>query len=519
MIDVIEINEHNLWFRSDIGDLFVDIKPKWAATHRTFHEIYWVPVSKYILQKMLSYEYNEQLALALEKIESKEIQIQINAKNNKNDLLRDYQKLGVARIQADNHLLIWEMQTGKIATVCNALANTNKAIVFINKKDTNQWIQEFKKFGKREDVYVINSKMNENQRCDFVDDLVKRQDKFIILMDSHLLTQTSCLYGIKRFDHMVIDEGHWLTKPKTKLSWRMNNLRNRVDKVCIILDRPFKKSPAEIIELLKLMYGERQFARSNYNPFFLEEIKVLNWDYRLQGKPKIPREKLLDKREEEWMSFMDLYSYHVLAREDLKPRVQRINKSLTIHPAQRHLYKKLIQSYSQGEAVFKQDPQLIARAQQLLLCPELLQLELPPEHEMKWIWLLWYLRKHREEKIILYTPFGKHLDILYNRLNNKGYKCAKITGQTTTSERIKTINEFKNEKLRVLLVDNTSFNKAWTLNEVDTVIFLSRDINQANNDQLGVRFCSPYVGMKQNKKIINVIIGDIIDEYVNDKLE
>lgn len=55
---------------------------------------------------MLSYEYNEQLALALEKLESKAIQIQINAKNNKNDLLRDYQKLGVARIQADNHLLI-----------------------------------------------------------------------------------------------------------------------------------------------------------------------------------------------------------------------------------------------------------------------------------------------------------------------------------------------------------------------------------------------------------------------------
>lgn len=100
------------------------------------------------------------------------------------------------------------MQTGKTATVCNALSNTNKAIVFIEKGHEYKWIEEFKKFADRTDVYLISSKMDENQRCDFVDDLVKRQDKFILLMNSHLLTKTSCLHGIKRFDHMVIDEGH-----------------------------------------------------------------------------------------------------------------------------------------------------------------------------------------------------------------------------------------------------------------------------------------------------------------------
>lgn len=507
MIDVIEINEHNLWFRSDIGDLFGDIKPKFAATHRTFHEIYWVPVSKYILQKMLSYEYNEQLALALEKLESKAIQIQINAKNNQNDLLRDYQKLGVARIQADNHLLIWEMQTGKTATVCNALANTNKAIVFIEKGHEYKWIEEFKKFANRTDVYLISSKMDENQRCDFVDDLVERQDKFILLMNSHLLTKTSCLYGIKRFDHMVIDEGHWLTNPKTKRSWRMNNLRNRVDKVCILSGTPTNKSPAEIIELLKFMYGQKKFAKCNYHPYFFEQIKSYYTSVPVCGK-------LLDNRKEEWKSFLEQYSSNVLMHENLKPKVKRVSQILTLHPDHKQLYQKLIQSYSYGDITLNHVVQLIVRAQQMALCPQLLQLDLPPEHEAKWVWLQWYLKQNPYEQIIVFSPFTSYLDVLFERLVKLGYQCNKVTGQTSANKRNQAVNAFQNKKVQILLANTIAGSKGWTLNQADTIIFLSRDWSPINNDQAEARFNAQGVGINHNKKIIDVIADNTIEEHV-----
>lgn len=73
--------------------------------------------------------------------------------------------------------------------------------------------------------------------------------------------------------------------------------------------------------------------------------------------------------------------------ENLKPKVKRVSQILTLHPDHRQLYQKLIQSYSYGDITLNHIVQLIVRAQQMALCPQLLQLDLPAEHEAKWVWL------------------------------------------------------------------------------------------------------------------------------------
>lgn len=509
MLEVVDINDHNLWFRSDNVNLFGELKPIFSDYHQTYHSVYWLPLSRYVLQRLLSFEYNEKLALALEQLEYKQIQLQVRAKNLNNDLLRDYQKLGVVRIRADNHLLIWEMQTGKTATVCSALSDTDKAIVFIEKGHEYKWIEEFKKFANRTDVYLISSKSHESQRCEFVNDLVKRQNKFILLMNSHLLSKTSCLSPIRHFDHMVIDEGHWLTNPKTQRSKEMGWLRKRADKVCILTGTPTNKSPAEILELLKFMYGNNKFAKRNYHPYFFEQIKSYYTAVPVCGK-------LLEFRKQEWKSFLEQYSSNVLMHENLKPQVKRISHFVQMHPDHKALYDKLINSYSYGDITLNHIVQLVTRAQQMALCPQLLQLDLPAEHEAKWVWLQWYLKQNPHEQVVLFSPFTSYLDVLFERLEKLGYQCVKITGQTSASKRNQAVNAFQNKQVQILLANTIAGSKGWTLNQADTIIFLSRDWSPINNDQAEARFNAQGVGINHNKKIIDVIADNTIEKRVID---
>ena len=502
MLIVDSISPYEITFQTDNVNLIAAVRPLRLDNQR-FFTTYWVPYSEYILHKLLSYEYNEQLALALQKHTNQLAEFHFNAKQNHHPTLRDYQKLGVERIKHDNHLLIWEMQTGKTATVCNAISNMKRVVILIEKGHEYKWMDELKKFANRTDVYLITAAQPEATRNDLLKEL-NDKETYVVISTAYMLAKASGFFKLKHIDELVIDEGHWLTNPKTQRTINAYQLRANAKRVCILTGTPTNKNPNEILEIFKFMYKTNHFVKSKLNPYFFEANK----NY-YSGYPDYT--KLLPERTEEWKSYLENYSSNVLMFENLKPVVKRISHYLKLHPDHRALYEKLKRSYQYGDITLNHIVEVIVRTQQMALCPQLLQLDLPAEHEAKWVWLLWYLKQNPYEQIILFTPFTSYLEIIQKRLNDLGYKTACLTGKDSAKNRNSNVKAFQNKQIQILLANTIAGSKGWTLNQADTIIFLSRDWSPINNDQAEARFNASGFNVNPNKKIIDLICDDTID--------
>lgn len=507
MIEIKELNNYSIKFRTNNKRLLADLKPLWNSQTKNGIGYWWAPTSDLLLKKILIYETNLEIQSYLNKKTKLNNELTSLVASNNHPELREYQKQGASQIKLGSHILIWQMQTGKTATVCNGLSDCKKAIVLVEKGHSDKWHNEFVRFGNRQDTYILLAE-NQTTQIEKVDKLneFRNAETGILIMTSFLASKLINELGIYAFgnvDYLVIDEAHFLVNNKTKRSKALSKLKLKTDKTVLLTGTPTSKGAWQFIYLLKFVYGETTFPNYLLHPYFFNLIYNHFSSFKEPSTVKI-------EREAEWISFISNYSSNVLLDEKLKPQIIRKTYYLELNGYQKEIYDRLENEHAYGDFQIMDVMGLIVRQQQVLLTPELLGL--PSKNEIKYLFLNWYLTNFPDEQIIIFCTFSQYLKLLFSRFKNK-YQCGLLIGETSSINRNKAVKDFQNKKIKILFCNTIAGGKGWTLNKADAIIFLNRDWNPANNEQAEARM-NAYIKEIKDKKIIDVVIKNTIETYL-----
>lgn len=508
MIEIKELNNYSIKFRTNNKRLLADLKPLWNSQTKTGIGYWWAPTSDLLLKKIKNYENNLEIQAYLNNKIKLGNELKSLVESNKHPELRTYQKEGASQIKLGSHILIWQMQTGKTATVCNGLSDCKKAIVLVEKGHSDKWRDEFFRFGNRKDTYILlaESQTSQTEKIQKLNEF-KNADTGILIMTSFLASKMVNDLGIYVFgkvDYLVIDEAHFLVNNKTKRSKALAKLKLKADKVVLLTGTPTSKGAWQFIYLLKFVYGENLFANYLLQPYFFDLIYNHFSSFKEPSTIKI-------ERESEWISFISNYSSNVLMDKNLKPQIIRKSYYLELSGYQKEVYDRLENEHAYGDYQVMDTMELMLRQQQILLSPELLGLQ-NNKNEIKYLFLNWYLTNFPDEQLIIFCTFSQYLKLLFERLNKK-YSCGILIGETSARARNKIVNDFQNKKVKILFCNTIAGGKGWTLNKADAIIFLNRDWNPSNNEQAEARM-NAYSKEAKDKKIIDVVIKNTVEIYL-----
>ena len=118
------------------------------------------------------------------------------------------------------------------------------------------------------------------------------------------------------------------------------------------------------------------------------------------------------------------------------------------------------------------------------------------------------------KKVVIFSNWTQMTDVIYERLNSKGYGISVITGDTKDEDRQQIVDLFQNSpKCNVLIGTIGAMGTGLTLTAGTVEIFMDEPWNRALKDQAEDR-CHR-IGQNSNITIYTLLCKDTIDERIN----
>ena len=118
------------------------------------------------------------------------------------------------------------------------------------------------------------------------------------------------------------------------------------------------------------------------------------------------------------------------------------------------------------------------------------------------------------KKVVIFSNWTQMTDVIYDRLNSKGYGISVITGDTKDEDRQQIVDLFQNSpKCNVLIGTIGAMGTGLTLTAGTVEIFMDEPWNRALKDQAEDR-CHR-IGQNSNITIYTLLCKDTIDERIN----
>lgn len=417
-------------------------------------------------------------------------------------------------IQRGSCLVLNEPRTGKTPTMIKVLSALGKRrnIVICPSSLVFNWAKEFQRWAEGVfDVYVASGSKKKREQV-YADYTVRSWEKIpsvlIVSKDTWKLDH-ECWNGFE-FDVAVVDEAHFLRNYKTAQSKAIFKLKAKVKYA--LTGTPAVKHAVDVYGLLRFINPEAfpsywQFAERYF--VFRKDM----WGKRI-GEPK-------EHRKEELKTIMELNSVQ-RKREDVMKWLPRKNHQtlyVKMEGKQMKLYEQMLETFvaSDGDNEVNTMNKLaqLIRLRQLCLDPRLLGFDVVGAKTKA----LLEFAENQKEPFIVMTTFSSYFDIIKPELEKLGKRVGVIGGTLTQKKKFEVADDFQRGRYDVLLCNIIAAGTGFTLDRADTVVFVDKSYNPADNEQAQDRIVPTSEDRYHPIHIISLVCDGSIDERVNEIIE
>lgn len=417
-------------------------------------------------------------------------------------------------IQRGSCLVLNEPRTGKTPTMIKVLAALGKRrnIVICPSSLVFNWAKEFQRWAEGVfDVYVASGSKKKQEQV-YADYTVRSWENIpsvlIVSKDTWKLDHER--WHDVEFDVAVVDEAHFLRNYKTAQSKAVFKLKSKVKYA--LTGTPAVKHAVDVYGLLHFINPEAfpsywQFAERY---FVIHEDR---WGKRIG--------ELKEHRKEELKTIMELNSVQRKRKDVMKwlPRKNYQTLYVQMEDKQMKLYKQMLETFVAFDGDKDVDAmhklaQLI-RLRQLCLDPRLLEFDVVGVKTK----VLLEFAENQQEPFIVMTTFSSYFDIIKPELENLGKRVGVIDGTLTQKKKFEVADDFQRGRYDVLLCNIIAAGTGITLDRADTVVFIDKSFNPADNEQAQDRIVPTSEDRYHPIHIISLVCANSIDERVNEIIE
>jgi SNF2 family DNA or RNA helicase len=487
--------------------IYVTAAPRYAATVGGVYiprlRAFKVPLnidSVKTLNDLISHPTLKKLRQRLED-EHHEMEILRNHTTVSHDRLRPYQAIDAEIIKTYPRLAIFnEQRTGKTPTILSALYTITNGIIVCPSSLKLNWLKEADKWSNTPFVIVSGSKKKRTNIYDAVTD-----ETLIISYETLRSDIDDILKRFKKFNYLVVDEAHRLRNYNTKQSKAVLRLGKVSHRVYPMTGTPAVNHPADVFGILKLLHPykytsywhfvERYFTVTD--GYFGKEVASLREDRAKEFKNLMYMQSLQRKRREvmQWVPKVD---FHTI---ELEPSAKQLS-----------LFKEIVRKSTVNGQPIPNAITKLTRLRQACVDPMYFDVDTKTP---KQAFIMDYLEDNKEPVIIFST-----MTQTLNRLKAMIPDSVILTGEQSTPEKQWAVDQIQSGQARVLLANIKAGGVGFTLDKVDTIIFLDKSYTPDENQQAADRIIptdpSKEYGAKQ---VITLVVNGSVEPKIEEMLD
>jgi SNF2 family DNA or RNA helicase len=425
--------------------------------------------------------------------------------------LRPYQSQDVGFLTSGSSLVLNEPRTGKTPTMIFTIkALKPKSVIVVSPSSlTYNWKKEIEKFTDMFDIHVYSGDKKAREKV-WKEYRKSNAPHKVLIVSKDTLKRDSEISDMV-YSVAIIDEAHFLRNYKTAQSKAIFNLTAKVKYA--LTGTPAVKHAVDV-------YGMLHFINPKKFPSYWQFAeRYFHIDEDMWGK-RIGNVK--SYRKAELTSLMEEMSVQRKRTDVMKwlPAAQHQNLFVKMDAKQLKLYDQMLDTFmATMDDVEVDTPNVLTqlmRLRQLCLEPRLLGFD--KVTGAKTTALLEYA-ENTQEPFIVMTTFSSYFKLIKPELEKLGKRVGIIDGKVNQKQKFATAEAFQSGEYDILLCNIIAAGTGFTLDRADTMVFLDKDFNPANNEQAQDRIVPTSEDRYHSINIITLVVAGSIDERVNDILE
>ncbi len=427
-----------------------------------------------------------------------------------NDILRDYQKTGVAWLHTlrdcgFNGILADDMGLGKtlqIIVLLESIDSSLPSLVVCPSSLIYNWESEVHKFSKKLKVGCI-VKNADNRKI-----MIEAYQDYDLLVTSYdYMRRDYELYEDKMFEYVILDEAQYIKNQKTLNARSVKKLKSNAR--LALTGTPIENSLAELWSIFdflmpQYLFNYHYFASryendivKNHDKDKTQQLKKLVTPFILRRNKKDVLTELPDKIEKtQLISFSDEeYKIYLANLAQVNSDLQNI----------------LQQEKVDNIAILS----MLTKLRQLCCEPRLVyeNIQTPSSKLQACLEIIENLQKNHQ-KILLFSNFTSMLDLISEQLKLRGISYYMLTGQTSKEKRKILVEKFQQDQTTVFLISLKAGGTGLNLTAAQAVIHFDPWWNVSSQNQATDR--AYRIGQTNKVQVIQLVMKDSIEEKILD---
>lgn len=431
------------------------------------------------------------------------------------DRLRPYQRVDVNYLKSLPSAGIFnEPRTGKTPTsiILMKELGTKSNLIVAPASLTLNWVKEFETWFPEMEVYHVNGTATKRKATYARYNQAVGRRVMVISKDTWKSDYEKLGIGKTTFDAVFVDEAHFLRNRDSAQSKAIFAIQS--GRRYALTGTPTVKHGTDIFGILKFLYP------SKFTSYWQFVERYWNMGQDWMGHSEIKDFKPERKQElTEMLGFMSVQRKRSEVMSWL-PDKERITFYCAMDGRQLTAYNDMVEDFFTeiDDEESLDAPNVLTqlmRLRQLCLDPRLVGIEAPSAKTKA---LLEWLDNNREPVVIM-SMFTSYFDLVKKDIEKLGLKVGMIHGKMSNADKEKAKVDFQNGKLDVLLCNIISAGVGFTLDRAETILFLDKAWNPADNDQAEDRITSTTKERNHKHSIISFVASGSVDERINTILE
>jgi SNF2 family DNA or RNA helicase len=416
-------------------------------------------------------------------------------------------------IHRGSTLVLNEPRTGKTPTMITVLKalGTKSNLVICPSSLVLNWAKEFKQWYPEIEVFPVNGTKKQREILYNTYSQMYKMLNSVLIISKDTWKLDKELHDWK-FDTAIVDEAHFLRNWKSKQSEAIFKIKANYRYP--LTGTPSVKHGSDVYGLLHFINPERYSSYWQFTERYWE-IQDNGWGKDIANAKKA--------REKELLSLMAINSVQRKREQVMQwlPKAQHQTIPVQLDGKQLKLYNQMLDTFMADDEETEHEIDTmnklsqLMRLRQLCLDPRLLGFDVrgsKTDALLEWA-------ENNTEPFVVMTTFSSYFDIVKPELEKLGKKVEVIDGSVSKTNRQHIVDRFQKGEIDILLANIIAAGTGLTLDRSDTIIFLDKSFNPADNEQAQDRIVPTTEDRYHPINVISLVADGTIDERVNEILD
>jgi SNF2 family DNA or RNA helicase len=434
--------------------------------------------------------------------------------NVHNPKLREYQNQDAGYLMKRGSCLVLnEPRTGKTPTMITVLKalETKRNLVICPSSLVLNWAKEFKQWYPEIEVFAVTGTPKQRKQIynNYLEFSKITHQVLIISKDTWKFDKELHDWT---FNTAIVDEAHFLRNYKSKQSEAIFKIKATYRYP--LTGTPSVKHGSDVYGLLHFINPERYSSYWQFTERYWE-IQDNGWGKEIANAKRA--------RGKELLSLMEINSVQRKREQVMQwlPKAQHQTIPVQLEGKQLKLYNQMLDTFMADDEETEHEIDTmnklsqLMRLRQITLDPRLLGFDVrgsKTDALLEWA-------ENNTEPFVVMTTFSSYFELVKPELEKLGKRVEVIDGSVTKSNRQRIVEDFQSGKVDILLANIIAAGTGLTLDRSDTIIFLDKSFNPADNEQAQDRIVPTTETRFHPINVISLVADGTIDERVNEILD